>query len=824
MGESKSFGQWLRHRRRELDLTQNELARHVGCAAITVRKIEADEMRPSKQLAELLVEQLGITGEEREDFVRFARGGEAVRPTTAIGPGDNLPHPVSSFVGRKREIADVHRLLGLSRLVTLTGAGGCGKSRLAIEATSQMLDRFADGVWFAEFAPIVDPTLVHATIASALRVREDPGRALIETLCGYLRSKQLLLIFDNCEHLIGECAQAADTLLQSCAQLRILATSREPLGIVGEEQYYVPCLSLPETAAGASAERLYESEAVRLFVDRAVLVQPSFALADTNLSPVVQICRRLDGMPLAIELAAARVKALSAQHIAERLDDRFNLLTDGNRTALPRHQTLLATIEWSHDLLPETTRALFRRLSVFAGGFSQEAVQAVCSGGGLAAESVLVELSRLVDRSLVEALPGGKHERCRMLETIRQFARERLKESGEEGTVRDRHLSFFTEWMEKAEPKLRGPEQIEWWDRIEIEHDNMRAALDWSLGSSAAQLGLRLAGTAFWFWKPRSYWREGLDWLKSSLARASTPRRTSGRAKALVAAGNLGLEPYAAEPVDAWLEESLGIWREVDDKWWISFTFLCMGWHRILMNDAGSSRPIFEESVAFAREAQDAWILGYALRGLGAALERVSFEMARPILEESLVHMRTAGDRWALGEVFKQLATCALGERDYARAASLMQESLELFRAIGDGENVAESLTVLAIAVLGQGDSRRAQELCHESLKLDQHQGYSMPSQLGATLIWLGCIAGSEGQPRRSAILLAAGESVLNSIGTTVAMWPWSLRGYREAMTSAQALLAEGELSEALSEGRAMTMEQAVRYALAETKEDEKQT
>ena len=268
MAETNSFGEWLRHRRREIDLTQAELARQVGCAPITVRKIEAEQMRPSKQLAQLLIEHLGIAADEREDFVRFARGGEAAKPITAVEPRDNLPHPISSFIGREREIADVKRLMGMSRLVTLTGAGGCGKSRLAIETARQMLDLFLDGIWFVAFAPLSDPTLVHQTIASALRVREDLGQSLLEALCAYLHSKHLLLVFDNCEHLIGECAQAADTLLQACPQLRILATSREALRIEGEEQYHVPSLSLPESGDRHSLDRLDKSEAVRLFVNR----------------------------------------------------------------------------------------------------------------------------------------------------------------------------------------------------------------------------------------------------------------------------------------------------------------------------------------------------------------------------------------------------------------------------------------------------------------------------------------------------------------------------------------------------------------------------
>ena len=812
MVEAKSFGQWLRHRRRDLDLTQEQLARQVGCAPITVRKIEADQMRPSRQLAELLMERLRIAAEEREDLVRFARGGKAAECVSVTEPRDNLPHPISSFIGREREIADILRLLGASRLVTLTGAGGCGKSRLAIEAARRMLNLYPDGIWFVGFAPLSDPTLVHRTIASALRVREDPGRPLIETLCTYLRSKHLLLLFDNCEHLIGECAHTADTLLQACSQLRILATSREALEISGEEQYYVPGLSLPRPETDIPIEEATQSEAVRLFVSRAATVQPAFALTPVNSSLIAQICQCLDGMPLAIELAAARVKLLSVRHIAQHLDDRFSLLTGGSRTALPRHQTLRATIEWSHDLLPERTRVLFQRLSVFAGGFTPEAAQTVCSGEDLTTADVLAELSCLVDRSLVEVVPSGEEERYHLLETIRQYARERLRESGEESQVQDRYLRYFMDWVEQAEPKLRSPEQLTWWARMETEHDNIRGALDWSLSGGDAQCGLRLAGSAFWFWKFRSYWKEGLEWLKATLAGIPAGQRTPARARALAAAGNIAMEMYTDDPIDAWYEESLGIWRETSDQWWSSYTLILMGWRRILVNDATASKALFDESVALARRAQDEWLIGYSLRGLGAALQRVDVEIALPILEESLIHTRTAGDRFVLGEGLRQLGTAALGLGDYPRAASLAEESLDLFREIGDQECESESLIALVTASICQGQWHRARELCQKALRLGESIEYS--SAVGCTLILSGCIAEAEGQLWHAAILLAAGESVLNSIGTSIAMWPWHLRVHERSMASVKAQLAKNEFDSAIAEGQAMTVEQAVKYAL----------
>ena len=816
MDETQSFGKWLRHRRRDLDLTQEGFSRQVGCAPITLRRIEADDLRPSKQLAELLIERLGIQGEERERFVQFARGGALAKPVTATSPKHNLPYLVSSFIGREREILVVKRLMDASRLVTLTGAGGSGKTRLALQIAGQVLDQFPEGVWFVGFAPLSEPSLVQQTIASVLRVQEDPSRPLIQTLIDYLNPKKLLMLFDNCEHLISECSQIAERLLQTCPQLHLLVTSREALGFAGEAQYYVPTLSLPETMGTASLKNLKHSEAVRLFVERAQTINHDFELTKPNAAAVVHICQQLDGIPLALELAASRVKLLTIEHIAERLVDRFDLLTSGNRTALPRQQTLRATIDWSYNLLAESTKLLFNRLAVFAGGFTQMSVREVCYDEQLEPNTVLAELSRLVDRSLVEIVQKGEEERYQMLETIRLYARERLRESGEEGCIQDRHLKFFMVWAEEVEPKLRGPKQITWWDRMEMEHNNIRSALEWSLSGGDVQSGLRLAGAAFWFWKQRSYWREGLKWLKDTLAKTPTQQRTSVRAKALVVAGFMAQEMYTSDPVEAWYQEGLGILREVGDKWWISYALLVMGWQRILMNEAASAKALFEESVAFARGAQDAWILGYALRGLGAVTERFDYAASRPILEESLIHTRITGDHYALGDALKQLGTVAWGQGDYTRLESLGKESLKLFREIGYKEMETESLLLLAEAILGQGDAQHARKLFEESLTIAESVGYI--SLVGEVLALLGCVAELEGQPRRSATLLAAGESTLNSIGTTIATWPWAFSSYQQCMAKVKKQLGETELSQALAEGQAITMKQAVKYALEKTK------
>ena len=394
------------------------------------------------------------------------------------------------------------------------------------------------------------------------------------------------------------------------------------------------------------------------------------------------------------------------------------------------------------------------------------------------------------------------------------YAHEKLQETGEEQAYRDQHLKFFMGWVEEAEPKLKGVEQIIWWDRMEKDHNNIRSALEWSLSGGDVQMGLRLAGALMWFWKPRGYWREALQWLKDALARPASQPRTTARAKAMVVAGYMAQEMGTTDPIDAWFEESLEIFRENKENWWITFVLLCMGWHRIFLNKAISARDLFEEAVSFARRANDPWILGYALRSLGAMMERVDYEAARPILEESLLHTRLSGDRWTLGDVLKQLGTVAWGLGDYTQLLSLGEESLKLFREIGDQWMEAEGLMLPAAALLGQGDTPQARKLFEESLRLANSTGFIL--EIGHDLAWLGCVAEVEGQPRRAAMLLSASELVLNSVGTSSAAWPWAHSSFQQSRMRAKAQLGDIEFDRALVEGRAMPLKAAVRYALEE--------
>ena len=518
---------------------------------------------------------------------------------TPGGFPNNLPAQLTSFVGREREMDEVRELLGNTRLLTLTGPGGTGKTRLSLQVAQVVLQGFSDGVWLVELAPLTDPGLIPQTIASVFNLREVPDAPLLDVLTNYLRAKQLLLILDNCEHLITACAQLSADLLSACPQLTIIASSREALGISGETAYRVPSLSLPAPAQ-VTCEAVMESEAGQLFVERARAVQAHFRLTDSNASAVAQICQQLDGIPLALELAAARVPVFSAEEIAARLDDRFKLLTGGSRAALERHQTLRALIDWSYDLLSDEERAPFRQLSVFAGGWTFEAAQAICYEF-----DPLNLLTQLVNKSLVMVDSDAYAEgtRYRLPETIRQYARDKLLESGEAEQARDRHLDFFLGFAERAEPKLRNAEKIEWLERVETEHDNLRAALAWSLESSKSDRALRLAGALAFFWVDRGYWSESQRWLEDALAlseREQSSKAAAGnyiathtekaqRAKALLGVTWPQFATLNLADAHRTIEESLRLWRELGDKWWMAVTLEHLGFILTVEGDLQSS-------------------------------------------------------------------------------------------------------------------------------------------------------------------------------------------------------------------------------------------
>ena len=731
---------------------------------------------------------LKLLAKNPADRFASAREVEAALVATAVelrspagGPRNNLPIQLSSFIGRERESDEVKRLLSASRLVTLTGAGGSGKTRLALQVAADVLETFPDGVWLVELAPLSDPALVPQAVVSALDIREQSDRPLIETLSNYLGSKQLLLVLDNCEHLIEACATLAETLLRTCSNLRILATSREAIGITGESAWQVPSLPAPDPqhlppAEANLAATLMQYEAIRLFVDRAIAARsvPAFALTNQNALAVAQICHRLDGIPLAIELAAVRMKALTVEQIAARLDDRFNLLTVGSRTALPRHQTLRAAIDWSYGLLSEAERVLLSRLSVFAHGWTLEAAEAICTGDGLETYQVLDLLTRLVDKSLVTVEEHRNQARYHLLETLRQYAQEKLADSGESEQVQTRHLAFYLNLAATAEPQLRSAEQVVWLDRLEDGHDNLRAALDWSLGHDESEAGLRLAGSLYRVWYLRGYWSEGREWLERMLSaggisapvlkRLRAPHEraaTLARAKALQGVGWLaddtprGIAPY---------EESLALCREVDDKWGTAFSLRGLGVLAYTQDDYRQGAALLNESLALFRELGDKWGIALALFDSGwLASGQDHDQQAEALWEESLALFRQTGDRWGMAVSLGALRYFAQLQNDYKRAAKLSKESLTLFRELGDKAGIAISLSRLGTLLYRRDDFRQTTALFEEGLALQRELGYRWDTAYSLSM--LGLAACYQGDYQRALRRLEESLALWREIG-----------------------------------------------------------
>jgi predicted ATPase/DNA-binding CsgD family transcriptional regulator len=686
---------------------------------------------------------------------------------------------LSSFVGREKELAEVKRLLEGMRLLTLTGAGGCGKSRLALAAAEELVGKVEDGVWLVDLAPLTDPSLVPQAVASTLGLREQTGRSLTESLSDYLASKRVLLVLDNCEHLIEACAELAESLLRSCSGLRVLATSREALGITGEVAWPVPSLSLPDLRRMPDIESLPRYESARLFVERTEAVKPTFALTEQNAPSVAKICYRLDGIPLAIELAAARTTVLSTEEISERLDDCFALLTAGNRTALPRHHTLHATMDWSHELLPEQERILFRRLSVFVGGFTLKAAEAVCAGEDLERSNVLDLLSHLVDKSLVIVRENDTGIRYRLLETVRQYGRERLEESGDE--VERRHARFYVGLAEEAEGELSGSDQARWLTLLQTEHDNLRAALSWSLGEQRDPgLGVRLAAALWPFWFARGYLSEGRRWLESALFQSGRAA-PHARAKALNGAGWLATFQDEYGAAKRLIEEGLALYRELEDKEGIASSIAYLGFVAVL----GQRTDV----------------------PLASLLE----EAAR--LKPKLQDRRTVANLLVLDGLV------ALGRGDLEQAVALNEEGLALFREVSDVLGVVACLTNIGLMMLAQDDYERSATLLREGLRLAwglDHKLYIQYSILG-----LAGVAVSQGLPVRAARLWGAAEGMSETYGTQLARAVRDLIDYEGRLTAARSRLDDAAWSTAWEKGRGMSSEQAIEYALEQETDPE---
>src|SRR5215218_3142742 len=739
----------------------------------------------------------------------------------------NLPAPRTSFVGREREMVEIKRMLVMTRLLTLTGVGGSGKTRLAVEVARDLVAVYPDGVWLAELAGLSESDLVPQAVASALRVPEHLGQPLTDTLVEALVDKELLLVLDNCEHLVDAAAQLVDSLLDSCPHLGVLATSREPLGTSGEVNWVVPTLSLPAKAdkqsnGGSAVDSLMSYEALRLFVDRARLRLPDFELTRQNAGAVARVCLKLDGMPLAIELATARMGALAVEQVAQKLDESLNVLSGTNRTAAPRQQTLRATIDWSHRLLSEAEQRIFRRFSVFAGGWTLEAAETVCSGGGIEQVEVLDLLGGLVDKSLVVAkasMDGAV--RYRMLEPIRQYATEKLEESDDTDEVKGRHATFFLALAEEAEPELAGPQQNVWVERLEGEHDNIREALSWVLERGEGELALRL-GAALWrFWHVRGYLSEGIRWIERVLEEGESPVRV----RALEGMGWLAQRQGAIERAEATYEEMLMLSRELGDKGNVATALNSLGTLAVQQGDNERARTLLKENLEVLQDLEEETVATKLKRfhvlNLLAYLalnDEGDYARATTLLEESLALAREAGDTDRVGTTLSNLGHPALLQGDYERTKVLSEEALAFAHELGGSgvEYAPTALINLGLAALGLGEHERAMGSFEEALLMCQNM--ERKPQIIETLEGMASLAEALGESTRAAHLWGAAEAAREVAGFPLS--PGERALHEPYLAAARSQLGEAGWGEASTGGRVMSLEEATEYALSRDQAD----
>ena len=710
---------------------------------------------------------------------------------------NNLPIQHTELIGRKKEVASIVERMGQPkvRLLTLTGPGGTGKTRLVLQAGAELLDGFHDGVFFVNLAPISDPDLVVSTIAQTLGLKETAGQPLVDTLKNYLKEKSLLLLLDNFEQVV-EAAPQVNALLEAASQLKVLVTSRVPLKVQGEKEYPVPPLSLPDPKRLPPLERLAQYESVRLFIERATDVKPDFQVNNENAPAVAEICARLDGLPLAIVLAAARIRLLSPQAMLTRLqshvlsgrEGRLKLLTGGSRDLPARQQTLRGTIEWSYDLLSDDEKKLFRRLSVFVGGRTLEAIEAVCNDDGDLQIDVLDGVESLVSKSLLRQEEGvGGEPRFVMLETIHEFAQEKVEESGEAEELRIRHALYFMELAEKAGPQMHGSQQVEWLDRLEEDHNNLRAALDWSQTTTSeggTELGLRLAGALVRFWEVRGYLTEGRGWLTRTLAHdAVAPHASVDEGKRAAQRARAGALNGAARLA-------------------------------YLQGAEEAAQPLIEESVALSRELGNKADLAVALSNLGFVLLNLEDLVgAQAAHEESLAIRRELVRKEGIATGLANLGLMAAHSGDYHRAWPLLTEGLSLYEELGNKEGRAYTIRHLGFTAHSQSDYKQAGALLRESLIFFWDQGHKRV--VAECLAELAAITGGQGEPERAARLFGAAQALYEALGT--AMWNINRPLFERDLTTSRAQLDEDDWQEALLEGRAMSLEQAIAYALEQT-------
>ncbi len=678
---------------------------------------------------------------------------------------NNLPAQVSSFVGRDRELAEVRALAGGWRLVTLTGTGGAGKTRLALQVAAGLADNGGDGAWFADLAPLGDPHLVAVAVADVLGVRQEPGRRVLDTLVEAVGARRLLLLLDNCEHVIGACAKLADALLRGCPNLALLATSREPLGIDGERVYRVPSMGIP--AAGDNTDAIRASEAVRLFTDRAEQHGVRLAWDQETASVIGRVCRRLDGIPLAVELAAARLRVMPAVELEARLDRRFSLLTGGSRAAPPRQQTLRAMVDWSWELLPGAGRAVLARLSVFAGTFGLAAAEAVAAGPDVPAAEVVGHLGALVDKSLVQfGDTGAGPGRYRLLETVRQYAAGQLDTHGPAAVTHARtaHRDYYLALAEAAAPHLVAHDQAAWLDRLDAELGNLRAAIAFSLTQADFEPGLRLAASLRVYWRARGHAAEGADVLRALLDVPAAQEPTLPRARALAAAANLLQQIGSYAIAGDYCQEALAIARAAGDSHLVGELLYLQAWILLRQGQRDAALPLIEQGLDLARRLGEPHLTGFLLTARAHATYAAGDHAgAARDVAEALPLFRQAGDRQHMGTILGNLGNYELSAGDLDAARGHLAEALAIFRALNHRDGIAYQTLNLGLAEYLSGSRGAAEALFAESLDLTRRMG--MQALMAYALIGLAMTGHGGADPGWSARVHGAADQALADLG-----------------------------------------------------------
>jgi predicted ATPase/DNA-binding SARP family transcriptional activator len=763
---------------RLIELDPWEEASHralMRCLAFSLQKSAA--LAQYDRCSQILQQDLGISPsiETTNLYQEILAGKLTPRVITpsdkAIAtPFSNIPSPLTSFIGRQTEIESIKLLLSKHRLITLVGPGGCGKTRLANEIIRSLIttQRYENRVWWVDLAPLSDPALLLQAISGAIGLQENPGVALIVDLCNHLRPHEALIILDNCEHLLTACAQIIEILLNACDHLQVMATSRASINLIGESIFNVPPLSLPPENSSYMAGDLLSFEAIQLFLDRASAVLPGFELTRANASAVIQICRQLDGIPLAIELAAVRVKLLSVEQIASRLGDRFQLLTSNSGTMIARHQTLRAAIDWSYELLSEPESTLLNSLAIFTGSFTLKAVETVCSSDKNV--TVLDLLSRLVDKSLVMVQPQEPEARYWLSETIRQYAYEKLELSGKTNLVCERLLDYESHLAKEAENRLYKPDHVIWLNYLEKENNNLRKVIAWAVNGGSPERGLHLAGMLADYWLMRGYLSEGRDWLKKALD-CCQGAPAFLRATVAVKAGFLSFQQGVVEETIHYGEESLALFQELGEKRGMASSLLLLGIAAHYQGNIDREASLLKESLSLSRESNDQANAADTLLWMGRA---------------------------------------RMKQGDFDLAAEMLNESFKMYQESGNKDGMAFAIGSLGDMERRQGNFPRAAELRKEGLRLACQAGSR--SEICYGLEHLALIAALDGKNEHAVKLWGAAEVLRTALNRSLV--PSYEIEYRSAVADARASLGEEQFTNAWRQGSEMTEEQAIEYAL----------